>query len=65
MITGKEHTELTKLYMVPMKDLKGNTHIIECYGFDVIMSPAVSPKKASYEKICKKFGIKIFQVFHC
>ena len=35
VIKGIEHTEMTKLYRVPIMDLRGNVHIIECYGFDV------------------------------
>ena len=62
VIRNIEHTEMTKLYKVPILDLKGNTHIIDCYGFDVITGPAVPPKKASYERLCHKFGIKVNEV---
>ena len=61
-IKGQEHYETTKLYNVPMVDKNGETVIIQCYGLDKIASRPVPPKKASYKRLCDKFGVSLNEV---
>ena len=52
----------SKIYLVPVKDLKNTTHILECYGVDVIARDAELPNKKTYEAVCRKFGVHSGQV---
>ena len=61
-IKGVEHVERTKLYDVPVLDMKGTSSIFQCYGLDVISSAADPPDKLSYQELCGKFGIDMEEV---
>ena len=55
---GGESTKVdSKIYQVPIKDKFGTLHTIECYGMDVIATPAKPPEAASYSELCDKFGV--------
>ena len=61
-IKGVEHVERTKLYDVPVLDMKGTSSIFQCYGLDVISSAADPPDKLSYQELFGKFGIGMEEV---
>ena len=47
----------TKLYYVPVIDQKGRKHYLPCYGTDRITADSTLPNAASYQRMCRKFGI--------
>ena len=56
---GGVKTEVdSKIYKVPVTDIYGIEHTVECYGMDVITSPANPPEPESYAKLCAKFHVK-------
>ena len=60
-IGGQEQIFQTFIYKVNVMDHFGNRHAYLCYGLDAIATADV-PGKASYDRICAKFGIKSHQV---
>ena len=54
---GKNTFYETKVYMVPIM-VNNKKYEFPCYGMDEISSVASPPEKSSYDKICKKFGVK-------
>ena len=54
---GNETRISTKLYYVPIKDNKGRIHHLPCYGTDRITNESVLPDTASYQRLCRKFGV--------
>ena len=59
---GVENVERTKLYDVPVLDMKGTSSIFQCYRLDVISSAADPTDKLSYQELCGKFGIGMEEV---
>ena len=47
----------TKLYYVPIIDRCGRTHYLPCYGTDKITADSNLPDAASYQRMCRKFGV--------
>lgn len=54
---GQETKVCTKLYYVPIIDVKGRTHYLPCYGTEIITSDSTLPDASSYNKMCKRFGV--------
>ena len=54
---GTETTESTLLYDVPIYDKMNRAHHLPCYGTDVITSDNPLPDTASYQRMCKQFGV--------
>ena len=47
----------TQLYYVPVFDRLGRKHYLPCYGTDKITGDSALPDVASYQRMCKKFGV--------
>ena len=56
-IGGEKNKVDSYVYQVPIKDKNGRVHVLECYGMDVIATPADPPDSESYSKLCSKFGV--------
>ena len=56
-IGGEKNKVDSYVYQVPIEDKNGKVHVLECYGMDVIATPADPPNSESYSKLCSKFGV--------
>ena len=57
-VGGVKNNVDSKIYKVPVYDIYGVEHTIECYGMDVITTPADPPELESYAKVCAKFRVR-------
>ena len=54
---GIETKIQTKLYYMPVLDKYGRMHHLPCYGTDKIAADSTLPDTASYQRMCKSFGV--------
>jgi hypothetical protein len=61
-IGGETNRIDSTVYQVPVKNKAGQVPVLECYGMDVIASPADPPDSESYAELCSKFDVSPHEV---